>query len=66
MMTDQNAGRSGEDSAEYVAYVMTRDILFRCENRKWEHIDRKLLLDTYSECLQAVSSRRDWRAIGNE
>lgn len=63
-MADQAVVHIGENSPEQVAYRLTRDIMI-AENRQLgeggkARVDRKWLLDTYGECLQAVKGYRDW------
>lgn len=54
-MADAPVVHIGENSPEYVAYKLMNDIL-RLE--KHQTISRKLLLDTYSECIEAAKGYR--------
>lgn len=63
-MADNTTVHFGENSPEQVAYKLMRDIV-AAEDRsfgasKANRIDRKWLLDTYGECLQAVKGFRAW------
>jgi hypothetical protein len=51
-MSDQAIVHIGENSPEYVAYKLMRDIA-KMEAKKW---DRKQLLDLYAECLDVVQN----------
>jgi hypothetical protein len=62
-MTDTSPVHIGENSPELVAYKLLQDIA-AVEKRMlqpaqdlasgWKFADRKWILDTYAECLQAV------------
>ena len=54
-MADQPIVHIGENSPEQVAFKLMHEVLFNIENTKWENLDRKTYLDTYSECLLAVT-----------
>jgi hypothetical protein len=64
-MADAPVVHIGENSLEYVAYRLMRDIA-HVEKKKLNGIarqnppDRKWILDTYAECRQAVIGQRDW------
>jgi ferredoxin-like protein FixX len=68
-MVDTPAVHIGDNSSEHIAYKLTERIA-ECEKRAlhinpaagWTPADRKWLLDTYSECLEAVRGRRASRA----
>jgi hypothetical protein len=51
-MADAPAVQNGENSPEYVAWKLMFEVL-RHENPK--SMTRQLVLDTYAECLQAVT-----------
>lgn len=48
-------------SPEQVAYELTWDILRFEGITRGENSNRKLILDTYGECLAAVRGYRDWK-----
>jgi hypothetical protein len=54
-MADAPVVHIGENSPEQVAYKLYRDI--RLEEKK-SNADRKYVLDTYAECLEAVRGHR--------
>jgi hypothetical protein len=54
-MADKPVVHIGENSPEYVAYQLMRD-LFQLEAP--QKVDRKKYLDTYAECLLAVREPR--------
>lgn len=56
-MAEQTVLNVHENTPEYVAYRLMRDVLV-VEKRNLEDLDRKALLDTYAECLAAVSGKR--------
>lgn len=60
-MADEAVVHIGENSPEQVAYKLMID-LRSIENRYPEHqqADRKWLLDTYAECLEAVKGHRSF------
>ena len=47
----------GENSPEYVAFRLM-DRVFMAEDSKPRHVTKGHILDTYSECLQAVKGYR--------
>ena len=55
-MSDKPVVHIGENSPEHVAYELMTGIL-RVEG-KINSADRKLILDTYAECLDAVRGAR--------
>jgi hypothetical protein len=50
-MADQATVHIGENSPEYVALLLMREV-FGAENP--QSLNRKQILDTYAECLNAV------------
>jgi len=52
-MADEPVINLGENSAEYIAYRLLGNICI-AEKRPINGSDRKWLLDTYAECLNAV------------
>lgn len=57
-MPSDNTAHIGENSPEQVAYKMTERVLTVIEGKNWRDIKRKEFLDTYAECLKAVTGRR--------
>jgi hypothetical protein len=51
-MADKPVVHIGENSPEYVAYQLMREV-FQLEAP--QKVDRKMYLDTYAECLLAVT-----------
>jgi hypothetical protein len=62
-MSDKPVVHIGENSPEQVAYRLMRDVLVNENNA---NVTRKLLLDTFAECLEAVKGYRNYRAIEPE
>jgi len=56
-MAEQSVMNVNENTPEYVAYRLMRDILV-VEKRNLEELSRGDLLDTYAECLTAVQGKR--------
>ena len=63
-MADGPVVHIGENSPEQVAYTLMQDVM-RAEMKSlaggtggWQKADRQYILDTYSECLQAMMARR--------
>jgi hypothetical protein len=54
-IANQSNGQAGENSPEYVAYLLMKDIA-KIENKHFVvgDTDRKWVLDTYAECLLAI------------
>ena len=64
IMADAPVVHIGENSPEYVAYRLLRDIAGVEEKSKgpaytMANADRKWILDTYAECLHTVKGYRD-------
>ncbi|MEI4262772.1 hypothetical protein [Roseovarius sp. D0-M9] len=62
-MADNSVVHIGENSPEQVAFRLTTIIAVaegKDMNLARANVDRKWLLDTYSECLQAVNGHRAW------
>lgn len=55
-MADQPVVHIGENSPEKIALTLMKTILHSIEKRSSEDLDRKTYLDTYAECLAAVTS----------
>ena len=47
--------RIAENTPEYVAYLLMRDV-FKAEKKRLNEVSRKYLLDTYAECLSAIET----------
>ena len=58
MASDAPVVHIGENSPEYVAYLMMKEILIIVEDKTLGNCSRTEYLDTYMECLQAVRERR--------
>ena len=56
-MAEQSVMNVNENTPEYVAYRLMRDILV-VEKRSLEELSRGDLLDTYAECLATVQGKR--------
>jgi hypothetical protein len=56
-MADNSVVHIGENSPEYVAYRLLKDIARVEDGSK----DRKWILDTFAECLHAAKGYRDWQ-----
>lgn len=56
-MAEQSVMNVNENTPEYVAYRLMRDILV-VEKRSLEELSRDDLLNTYAECLKAVQGKR--------
>lgn len=53
-MADQTVVHIGENSPEYVAYRMARDIITHIDNKKLSQISREEYLKTYWQCWRTV------------
>lgn len=58
-MADAPVVHIGENSPEHVAHDLMIGVL-NAENISREQRTRKLMLDTYAECLDAVRGLRNW------
>ena len=54
-MADQPVVHIGENSPEKIAYKLMENVLYSIEQKSSEDLDRKTYLDTYAECLLAVT-----------
>lgn len=62
-MADNPVVHFGENSPEQVAYRLLRNIAYIEKKRdglEFKDVDRKWLLDTYAECLDATLNRRSF------
>ena len=64
-MSDAKVVNAGENTPEHIAYKLLTDVMNVEDMSYWgangkKRVDRKYLLDTYSECLDAVKGRRTY------
>lgn len=64
-MADQTTVHIGENSQEHVAHRLLHEVMLAEKKATgaasadgWTRVDRKYLLDTFGECLQAVKGHR--------
>ena len=60
-MAENTTIHIGENSPEYVALMMTRQILIDVEGKYLPEITRKEYLETYCECLYVIRHTDLWR-----
>jgi hypothetical protein len=53
-MADAPVVHIGENSPEYVAYLLMKDIIISVEDKRMSEVGRKALLDIYAECLHTI------------